>query len=198
MRADDLRLYREQLLGVLKEAPHQGLTVAEVAVKANKRVISKVRDQLNWLAADGKVLKVPGRGAAFAYKLRGPVEPQLAPVREVSPSGFAQLLRSLAVNKWTSKTVKSSAAIPYSITKLYHYAHDVATGGVRKQEDYDAVRAELRTYRDDLISSLATVEGMLARTELWNAKDSAKWLLSAGGSSQEYDTLASQAEMRQL
>jgi hypothetical protein len=201
MRADDVQAQRDQLLGVLKGRV-KPLNVAQIMAETQRRNVNQVRRNLNWLAAEGILIKLPGAKNSFTYKIRNQVETQVQTqteivARQVNPGGLAMLLKSLAVKRWESSTTKSSRAIPYCVRKLYEYAHDRATGGPRPQADYDYVRSELQAFHDDLVNSLATVRGILERKELWDAKESAKWLLSAGGSSQEYANLANQAQERQ-
>lgn len=196
----DAELYREKLLGVLKEEK-KPLTIAELAVKAQKRNLNTLRRQLNWLAGEGQVIKLPGRGASFTYKYRAPVEREvdaaIAERPKVAPNGMATLLRRLTKSRWESATTKSSRAIPYCVRKLYEYASDTAFGGTRTQQEYNDLRAELRTFHDDLVNSLATVRSLLDTEELWDAKKSASWLLRAGGTPAEYSALANEVQEMQ-
>jgi hypothetical protein len=197
----ETQLYREWLLAILKDEK-KPVSIAEIAVKGKKRNLSTLRRHLNWLAGEGKVIKLPGRGAAFTYKYRHPVEASVdahreATSRDIKPQALSGLLRSFAKNRWESSLVKSSRALPYCVRKLYEFAHDTALGGARTQGDYDYVRSELRAFHDDLVNTLSTVRGMLDTEELWNAKKSASWLLSAGGTADEYGDLANQAQEMQ-
>lgn len=198
MRAAEVALYRDMIVGILKDAGKALTTTEILAAKPLPGGANSLRTQLNWLAGDGQVIKVPGPKNSFRYSYRRPVEPGIAVTpREITPAGLAQLLRSLSEKVWVPKTAKSASALPFAIARLYHFAHDVASAAVHKQQDYDNVKLDLMQFKNDLVSTLATVDGILAKKELWSAKDSAKWLLSANGNSAEFDRLASEVERMQ-
>jgi hypothetical protein len=197
----DMADYRDRLLRILSEQT-KPLGITDIAKLTGRSNLNKLRSQLNWLAGEGLVIKLPGRGGSFTYRhlhrpsVEGSV--QAAPeVKTIQPQAMAGLLRNFAIRKWESSTTKSSRAIPYCVRKLYEYAHDIACGGARSQADYDYVRSELQAFHDDLVNSLNTVKGMLETRELWDAKKSASWLLSAGGKSAEYMELANKAQEMQ-
>lgn len=191
---------QREILIALKDKGNRGLTVAEVSAKIN-RTKSLARTYLERLLEKGYLVKKEGNQGilVYIYRPRTPINlddvldsPVETKVLSAKSEDLVSLLTGWSRRAWTPKALTLSHLLPVGLADVFLQAHSVMFTGIPDQNKLDDIKINLAELDHGLDTLLTVVRSILNQREIWDARQSAQFVMRAVD---DYDKIKEIAEL---